>query len=138
MFEELEDLFAQVESTAGQFEELPEGDYLAVIEGAEYKESKKGRPMVQIMCKVSAGTYEGRLHSKFMMLDGHDTAQVKRNMTMFASQVKSLGIDTSGGFQKTLDLLGTLEDTEVTLNITKSIGKNGREYTNTRINLADE
>ena len=94
--------------------------------------------MVQIMCKVSAGTYEGRLHSKFMMLDGNDTAQVKRNMTMFASQVKSLGIDTSGGFQKTLDLLGTLEDTEVTLNITKSIGKNGREYTNTRINLADE
>lgn len=138
MFEELEDLFAQVESTAGQFEELPEGGYLAVIEGAEYKESKKGRPMVQIMCRVIGGTCDGRVHSKFMMLDGKDTTQVKRNMTMFASQVKALGIDTSGGFQKTLDLLGTLEDTEVALTITKTIGKNGREYTNTSIVLADE
>ena len=138
MFEELNDLFAQVEKTAGQFEELPEGNYIGVIEASGYKESKKGRPMVQIMVKVTGGEYEGRTNSKFMMLDGSGTDQIKRNLSMFASQAKRLGVDTSDGFESTIENIESLEGTEVVMQIEKSVGKNGTTYTNTHLELADE
>lgn len=138
MFEELNDLFAEVEKTAGQFEELPEGNYIGVIEASGYKESKKGRPMVQIMVKVTGGEYEGRTNSKFMMLDGSGTDQIKRNLSMFASQAKRLGVDTSDGFEATIENIESLEGTEVVMQIEKSVGKNGTTYTNTHLELADE
>lgn len=138
MFEELNDLFKEVEKTAGQFEELPEGNYIGVIEASGYKESKKGRPMVQIMVKVTGGEYEGRTNSKFMMLDGKGTEQVKRNLSMFASQAKRLGVDTSEGFETTIDNMEHLEGVEVEMTIKKSLGSNGVTYTNTHLDLADE
>lgn len=138
MFEELNDLFAQVEKTAGQFEELPEGNYIGVIEACGYKESKKGRPMVQIMVRVTGGEHEGRTNSKFMMLDGSGTDQIKRNLSMFASQAKRLGVDTSGGFEATIENMERLEGTAVEMTIEKSLGKNGVTYTNTHLDLADE
>lgn len=138
MFEELNDLFKEVEKTAGQFEELPEGNYIGVIEASGYKESKKGRPMVQIMVKVTGGEYEGRTNSKFMMLDGSGTDQIKRNLSMFASQAKRLGVDTSDGFEATIENIESLEGTEVVMQIEKSVGKNGTTYTNTHLELADE
>ena len=138
MFEELNDLFAQVEKTAGQFEELPEGNYIGVIEASGYKESKKGRPMVQIKVKVTGGEYEGRTNSKFMMLDGKGTDQIKRNLSMFASQAKRLGVDTSGGFEATIENMERLEGTAVEMTIEKSLGTNGVTYTNTHLDLADE
>src|SRR5699024_8569232 len=121
MFEELNDLFKEVEKTAGQFEELPEGNYIGVIEASGYKESKKGRPMVQIMVKVTGGEYEGRKNSKFMMLDGSGTDQIKRNLSMFASQAKRLGVDTSDGFEATIENIESLEGTEVVMQIEKSV-----------------
>lgn len=138
MFEELNDLFTQVEKTAGQYEDLPEGSYIGVIEAAGYKESKKGRPMVQIMVRVTGGEYEGRTHSKFMMLDGKGTDQIKRNLSMFASQVKRLGVDTSDGFEETIERLESLEGTDVVMKIDSSVGKNGVTYLNTNLELADE
>lgn len=138
MFEELNDLFAQVEKTAGQFEELPEGSYIGEIEASGYKESKKGRPMVQIKVKVTGGEYEGRTNSKFMMLDGKGTDQIKRNLSMFASQAKRLGVDTSGGFEATIENMERLEGTAVEMTIEKSLGTNGVTYTNTHLDLADE
>ena len=138
MFEELNDLFAQVEKTAGQFEELPEGSYIGEIEASGYKESKKGRPMVQIKVKVTGGEYEGRTNSKFMMLDGKGTDQIKRNLSMFASQAKRLGVDTSGGFEATIENMERLEGTAVEMTIEKSLGSNGVTYTNTHLDLADE
>lgn len=138
MFEELNDLFAQVEKTAGQFEELPEGNYIGVIEACGYKESKKGRPMVQIMVRVTGGEHEGRTNSKFMMLDGSGTDQIKRNLSMFASQAKRLGVDTSEGFETTIENMERLEGTAVEMTIEKSLGNNGVTYTNTHLDLADE
>ena len=130
---ELEDLFKDVSSTDDVFENIPDGTYLAEIVGAEYKESKSsGRPMVQIATKVISGDYEGRWHSRFLMLTGRDETGTRRNLNQMARQLRELGLDTTGSLQDTLDHLPTLEGMEVIVEI-ETVEPKGREFTNTFI-----
>ena len=133
---ELEDLFKDVSGSDDVFENIPDGTYLAEIVGAEYKESKSsGRPMVQIATKVISGDYEGRWHSRFLMLtgrDGNDETGTRRNLNQMARQLRELGLDTTGSLQDTLDHLPTLEGMEVIVEI-ETVESKGREFTNTFI-----
>lgn len=138
IFEELNDVFQEVESQAGEFEELPDGEYLAEIQSAEYKESKSGNPMVQIATQVTYGDYEGRYHSRFMLLNGKDDKMLRRNLNALARQAKDLGVDTSKGLQETIKGLEELEGKEVKVKIETVKAKNGNEYTNTYIHELDE
>lgn len=137
---ELDDLFKEVEGDSDIFENVPDGTYLAEIVAAEYKESKSsGRPMVQIATKILDGEYEGKWHSRFMMLTGNDETGTRRNLNQMARQLRELGIDTTGGLQDTLEELSTLDGMEVIVEIdTVTSTKNGREYTNTFIKPAEE
>ena len=139
VLDELNDLFKEVEATEDIFENVPDGTYLAEIQGAEYKESKSsGRPMVQIATKIIAGDYEGRWHSRFLMLTGYDETSTRRNLNQMARQLRELGIDTEGGLQEALNQLESLEGKEVQVEIeTVTSKKNGKEYTNTFIREAE-
>lgn len=136
---ELNDLFKEVEATEDVFENVPDGTYLAEIQGAEYKEAKSsGRPMVQIACKIIAGDYEGRWHSRFLMLTGNDETGTRRNLNQMARQLRELGLSTEGGLQATLNQLESLEGKEVEIQIeTITSKKNGKDYTNTFLKEAE-
>lgn len=135
---ELEGVFNDVESADNLFENLTDGEYLAEIVGAEYKESKAGNPMVQIATKVIHGEAKGRQHSRFLLLNGRDDTALKRNLNAFAVQMRTLGVDTSKGLQATFDSLDELEGMEVIVKIETVKANNGNEYTNTYIKPADE
>lgn len=139
LLNDLENLFDDVKDQENVYENVPDGEYLAVIDSATYKESKNsGRPMVQIACKIIHGEYEGRFHSRFLMLTGNDEVGTRRNLNAFATQAKKLGVDTSKGFTNTLDQLDELEGKEVVVKIETVPGKDGREWTNTYLNLAED
>ena len=128
---ELENIFNEVKDADGVFENIPDGEYLAEIQGAEYRESKAGRPMVMISTKVIHGQYEGKTHNKFIMIAGKDQEATRRNLNRMAKELQALGVNTDGGFQATLDNLDTLEGVEVTMKIETTNG-----WTNTHLNLA--
>lgn len=128
---ELENIFNEVKDADSVFENIPDGEYLAEIQGAEYRESKAGRPMVMISTKVIHGQYEGKTHNKFIMIAGKDQEATRRNLNRMAKELQALGVSTDGGFQATLDNLGTLEGVEVTMKIETTNG-----WTNTHLNLA--
>ena len=139
LMKDLEKVFNDVESSDGIFETLPDGEYLAEIIGAEYKESKNsGKPMVQIATKIVHGEKSGKQHSRFLMLVGYDETSTKRNLNQFAMQMRTLGLDTSDGLQATFDKLDELVGLEVIVKIETVKAKNGKEYTNTYINPAEE
>lgn len=128
---ELENIFNEVKDADSVFENIPDGEYLAEIQGAEYRESKTGRPMVMISAKVIHGQYEGKTHNKFIMIAGKDQEATRRNLNRMAKELQALGVNTDGGFQATLDNLDTLEGVEVTMKIETTNG-----WTNTHLNLA--
>lgn len=49
----------EVKENAGNFEEVPHGEYEVEINKLELKESKKGDPMLSIWFKVLAGDHKG-------------------------------------------------------------------------------
>src|SRR5699024_7470205 len=106
---ELENIFNEVKDADSVFENIPDGEYLAEIQCAEYRESKAGRPMVMISTKVIHGKYEGKTHNKFIMISGNDQEATRRNLNRMAKELQALGVNTDGGFQATLDNLDTLE-----------------------------
>lgn len=138
LLNELDDLFKEVEGDSDIFENVPDGTYLAEIIAAEYKESKSsGRPMVQIATKILDGEYEGKWHSRFMMLTGRDETGTRRNLNQLARQVRELGVDTTGGLQDTLEGLSALEGMEVIVEI-ETVESKGREFTNTFIRPTED
>ena len=138
LLNELDDLFKEVEGDSDIFENVPDGTYLAEIIAAEYKESKSsGRPMVQIATKILDGEYEGKWHSRFMMLTGNDETGTRRNLNQLARQVRELGVDTTGGLQDTLEGLSALEGMEVIVEI-ETVESKGREFTNTFIRPTED
>ena len=128
---ELENIFNEVKDADNVFENIPDGEYLGEIQGAEYRESKAGRPMVMISTKVIHGKYEGKYHNKFIMISGNDQEATRRNLNRMARELQALGVNTDGGFQATLDNLDKLVGVEVTMKIETTDG-----WTNTHLNLA--
>lgn len=59
---DLDNLQKDVEnSTSGEYEELPEGNYEVEVSSLELGESKKGDPMVKLAFRVINGEYQNRL-----------------------------------------------------------------------------
>ena len=138
LMNELENIFNDVKDASDIYENVPDGEYLAEIVSAQYKESKSsGRPMVQIATKIIHGDHEGKWHSRFLMLTGNDAVGTRRNLNAFATQLKHLGLDVDSGFQATLDALDKLVGIEVVVKIETVKSKNGREFTNTYLSLPE-
>lgn len=75
---------------ASAFQNVEDGVYDAEIKKAEYKNSKKGIPMVQI----SYGLENGQGHNQFLMLASAkgDIKQTERNIATFATVMMQLGL----------------------------------------------
>ncbi len=129
MIEELNDIFMEVKDAPIEYENLPEGEYLAKVIGAEYKLSKSDKPMVQFSFEITDGEYEGRKHNKFMMLCGKDESQLKGNLNRYGTELKKYGIEATS-IQDSFDKLAGIIDTEVKLTITIK-----NEFTNTSVEV---
>ena len=68
MIEELNNIFMEVKDAEPEYENVPDGEYLAIVVGAEYKMSKAEKPMVQFQFKITEGDYKDKIHNKFFYI----------------------------------------------------------------------
>ena len=130
MLEELNEIFMEVKDKEIEFENIPDGDYLAICTGAEYKMSKADKPMVQFSFKVTEGEYKDRTHNKFMMLSGKDETNLKGNLTRYGNEIKKYGIIATS-IQDSFEQLSQCVNKEVKL----SVKTTESGFTNTSVEL---
>ena len=130
MLDELNDIFMEVKDDELSFENVPDGEYLAVVTGAEYKMSKSEKPMVQFSFKITEGEFKDRIHNKFMMLCGNDEAHLKGNLTRYGNELKKYDI-VATSIQDSFDKLATIKNKEVKL----TIKTNDAGFTNTSVEV---
>lgn len=130
MLDELNDIFMEVKDEEISFENVPDGEYLAVVTGAEYKMSKSEKPMVQFTFKITEGEYKDKLHNKFMMLCGNDESHLKGNLTRYGNELKKYGI-VATSIQNSFDQLNTCKGKEVKI----AIKTNDSGFTNTSVEV---
>lgn len=130
MLDELNDIFMEVKDDELSFENVPDGEYLAVVTGAEYKMSKSEKPMVQFSFKITEGEFKDRVHNKFMMLCGNDEAHLKGNLTRYGNELKKYDI-VATSIQDSFDKLATIKNKEVKL----TIKTNDAGFTNTSVEV---
>ncbi len=131
LMKDLEGIFNEVKDQEGVYTRLPNGDYLTNLTDITVGESKSGKPMVTMIFEVTNGEYEGQQHRKFLMLTGKDEQQTRQNLNRFATEMKKLGVDTSKGFNSTIEQLPKFTDTECKITITTTVSKQGNEFVNT-------
>ena len=88
MIEELNNIFMEVKDAEPEYENLPDGEYLAIVVGAEYKMSKSEKPMVQFQFKITEGEYKDKTHNKFCLLSGKDEAGLRANLNRYGTELK--------------------------------------------------
>lgn len=130
MLDELNDIFMEVKDDELSFENVPDGEYLAVVTGAEYKMSKSEKPMVQFTFKITEGEYKDKLHNKFMMLCGSDESHLKGNLTRYGNELKKYGI-VATSIQDSFEKLASTKNREVKL----AIKTNDAGFTNTSVEV---
>ena len=130
MLDELNDIFMEVKDDELSFENVPDGEYLAVVTGAEYKMSKSEKPMVQFTFKITEGEFKDRVHNKFMMLCGNDETHLKGNLTRYGNELKKYDI-VATSIQDSFDKLATIKNKEVKL----TIKTNDARFTNTSVEV---
>lgn len=132
MFEELNSLLQSAQNVElpeeGEFTELPEGEYKAVIDNIQFKESKAGNLMCEWEFIIDEGDYSNRHHWKYNVLNSPE------NMKRLLTELAKFGVDTTTmesiekGFTDMINV-------PVTLEIKKSVSKKtGTEFTNTHVN----
>lgn len=130
MLDELNEIFMEVKDDELSYENLPDGEYLAVVTGAEYKMSKNDKPMVQFSFKVTDGEFEGRTHNKFMMLCGKDESSLKGNLTRYGNEIKKYGI-VATSIEDSFEQLKKINGTEVKIKLSTT----DSGFTNTSVEL---
>lgn len=130
MLDELNDIFMGVKDDELSFENVPDGEYLAIVTGAEYKMSKSEKPMVQFSFKITEGEFKDRVHNKFMMLCGNDETHLKGNLTRYGNELKKYDI-VATSIQDSFDKLATIKNKEVKL----TIKTNDAGFTNTSVEV---
>lgn len=130
MLDELNDIFMEVKDDELSFENVPDGEYLAIVTGAEYKMSKSEKPMVQFSFKITEGEFKDRIHNKFMMLCGNDETHLKGNLTRYGNELKKYDI-VATSIQDSFDKLATIKNKEVKL----TIKTNDAGFTNTSVEV---
>lgn len=112
---------ADTDETNTDFEEVPDGAYVCVIERAEFRKSKSGNPYLSLALVVDSGPQEGRWIWKRNMLGTQD------NLTFLKKDLAVCGVNIP---EKLSDLkLESLLD--LTVRVTKkTTTKDDREYEN--------
>lgn len=137
LIEDLEGIFNEVKDQEGVFSRLPDGEYLTNLIDITVGESKNGKPMVTMIFEVINGDYEGQQHRKFLMLTGKDEQQTRQNLNRFATEMKKLGVDTSKGFNSTIEQLPKFTDKECKITISTTVSKQGNEFVNTSFEVIE-
>ena len=130
MIEELNNIFMEVKDAEPEYENLPDGEYLAIVVGAEYKMSKSEKPMVQFQFKITEGDYKDKIHNKFCLLWGKDEAGLRANLNRYGTELKKYGLVVSS-IQDSFDQLKNTIGKEVKLTIKTS----DSGFTNTSVEV---
>lgn len=130
MIEELNNIFMEVKDAEPEYENLPDGEYLAIVVGAEYKMSKSEKPMVQFQFKITEGDYKDKIHNKFCLLSGKDEAGLRANLNRYGTELKKYGLVVSS-IQDSFEQLKNTIGKEVKLTIKTS----DSGFTNTSVEV---
>ena len=130
MIEELNNIFMEVKDSEPEYENLPDGEYLAIVVGAEYKMSKSEKPMVQFQFKITEGDYKDKIHNKFCLLSGKDEAGLRANLNRYGTELKKYGLIVSS-IQDSFEQLKNTIGKEVKLTIKTS----DSGFTNTSVEV---
>ena len=130
MIEELNNIFMEVKDSEPEYENLPDGEYLAIVVGAEYKMSKSEKPMVQFQFKITEGDYKDKIHNKFCLLSGKDEAGLRANLNRYGTELKKYGLVVSS-IQDSFEQLKNTIGKEVKLTIKTS----DSGFTNTSVEV---
>ena len=130
MIEELNNIFMEVKDAEPEYENLPDGEYLAIVVGAEYKMSKSEKPMVQFQFKITEGDYKDKIHNKFCLLSGKDEAGLRTNLNRYGTELKKYGLVVSS-IQDSFEQLKNTIGKEVKLTIKTS----DSGFTNTSVEV---
>lgn len=95
MIEELNNIFMEVKDAEPEYENVPDGEYLAIVVDAGYKMSKAEKPMVQFSFKITEGDYKDKIHNKFCLLSGKDEAGLRANLNRYGTELKKYGLVVS-------------------------------------------
>ena len=130
MIEELNNIFMEVKDAEPEYENVPDGEYLAIVVGAEYKMSKSEKPMVQFQFKITEGDYKNKIHNKFCLLSGKDEAGLRANLNRYGTELKKYGLVVSS-IQDSFEQLKNTIGREVKLTIKTS----DSGFTNTSVEV---
>ena len=130
MIEELNNIFMEVKDSEPEYENLPDGEYLAIVVGAEYKTSKSEKQMVQFQFKITEGDYKDKIHNKFCLLWGKDEAGLRANLNRYGTELKKYGLVVSS-IQDSFEQLKNTIGKEVKLTIKTS----DSGFTNTSVEV---
>ena len=130
MIEELNNIFMEVKDSEPEYENVPDGEYLAIVVGAEYKMSKSEKPMVQFQFKITEGDYKNKIHNKFCLLSGKDEAGLRANLNRYGTELKKYGLVVSS-IQDSFEQLKNTIGKEVKLTIKTS----DSGFTNTSVEV---
>lgn len=130
MIEELNNIFMEVKDAEPEYENVPDGEYLAIVVGAEYKMSKSEKPMVQFQFKITEGDHKDKIHNKFCLLSGKDEAGLRANLNRYGTELKKYGLVVSS-IQDSFEQLKNTIGKEVKLTIKTS----DSGFTNTSVEV---
>lgn len=130
MIEELNNIFMEVKDAELEYENLPDGEYLGIVVGAEYKMSKAEKPMVQFQFKITEGDYKDKTHNKFCLLSGKDEAGLRANLNRYGTELKKYGLVVNS-IQDSFEQLKNTIGREVKLTIKTS----DSGFTNTSVEV---
>lgn len=131
MIDELNNIFMEVKDAEPEFENLPDGEYLAIVTNAEYKLSKAEKPMVQFSFKITEGEYKDKIHNKFCLLSGKDEQQLRSNLNRYGTELKKYGLVVTSiqdSFDQLKQTIG--KDVKLTLKTNENSG-----FTNTSVEV---
>lgn len=130
MIDELNSIFMEVKDAEPEFENVPDGEYLAIVTKAEQKTSKSDKMMIQFTFKITEGEYKDKYHNKFMMLVGKDEASLRANLARYGTELKKYGLQVTS-IQESFELLTNTIGREVKLTLKTS----DSGFTNTSVEV---
>lgn len=117
---------------SGNFERLPDGDYLGEIDHFETTTSKtSGKPMAVIVVATESKMKE----YVYLMLAGNDLEGTKRAIGRSMAQLKKLGL-SGPELNDMLEQAEKLVGTKVVLHIKTTVSRAGNEFRNVDIELS--
>lgn len=119
IFNDIEKNEGVEEAAGGAFKEIEDGEYEAEIIGAEFGNSKKTNAR---MVTIEYGLEDSRHKWQYLMLDGKDDEQTRRNIATFVTTMKKFGLEGKD-IKEYVNQLESLEGRRCTL--TLSTGKTG-------------